>query len=594
MIRDVVVIGGGPAGSTFAALLMKHAPDLRVTVLEQSRFPRYHIGESTIPAANGVFRELEVYDDLLRADFVKKMGIVFVWGKDRTPWNADYLRLKEVPTSEGGGDVIDVTGQDFRGVLDRLGYLDTPVTAFNVERAEFDDLLLKQARKFGAEVREGTRATEIRRDAAGAICGVEWQDDTGQTGVIETPFVLDASGLQSLLSRGERIYDPDMNNFAVYGDLKDADWKVRFNGSKDRSTVFIAAVERGWIWYFPIRPNVMSVGAVTRRDHLKDRLRDIDLEAFWWEMLRSCPEVAGLIGHATLRTDILPDGQRVAASQDWSSWARSPVGKGWAAAGDAAIFVDPILSSGVTLAIQSGHRAAYTYLTARSRPELSAASLWDAYATYIRGEYGAFLQMARYWYGNNKAAPSWWWEAQQVVNRAGRLRLDDRQAFTMATAGFFPVPRAITTEVVGALVTHLSGATADILGAARDPGVPEPDELIHCGLETLTAFRLGFRTEPPAEGAPPELQVFHDLVPEGLDFAHRSAAAPHRIAPALAPIVDAMPRHDTVAGLVAAAPGLLPAGHATEAAIRGATLELVKIAAMKGFVRLTPAPCPNL
>jgi clorobiocin biosynthesis protein Clo-hal len=517
---------------------------------------------------------------------VKKMGIVFVWGKDRVPWNADYLRLKDVPASEGGSDVIDVTGQDFRGVIDRLGYLETPVTAFNVERAEFDDMLLKQARKFGAEVREGTRATDVLRDASGRVEGVRWQDDTGRTGTISTPFVLDASGLQTMLSRGERVYDPDMNNFAVYGYLQDAEWKVRFSGSKDRSTVFIAAVDLGWIWYIPIRQNVMSVGAVTRKDHFKDRLKDLDLESFWWEMLHSCPEVADLIKNATLRTDILPHGKRVAATQDWSSWAASPVGHGWAAAGDAAMFVDPILSSGVTLAVQSGHRAAYTYLTARARPELDEATLWQAYASYVRGEYGAFLQMARYWYGNNQAAPSWWWEAQQVVNKAGRLRLDDHQAFTMATAGFFPIPRALTTEVVGSLISHLSGAKADILGAVRDSGVPEADELLHCHLETLTPFRLGVRTEPPAEGAPAQLQVFHDLIPENPDFAHRTAAAPHRIAPALAPVVSAIPRHTRVATLVDEAPSLLPPGFAAPETIRSSTLHLVKIAAMKGFVRV--------
>ena len=85
--KDCVVIGGGPAGSTFAAIVKKHNPNLKVTVLEQAHFPRYHIGESTIPAANNVLRELEIYEDLERSTFVKKMGIVFVWGEDRKPWS---------------------------------------------------------------------------------------------------------------------------------------------------------------------------------------------------------------------------------------------------------------------------------------------------------------------------------------------------------------------------------------------------------------------------------------------------------------------------------------------------------------------------
>ncbi|MEK7393761.1 MAG: tryptophan 7-halogenase, partial [Fibrobacterota bacterium] len=102
--KDCVVIGGGPAGSSFAAIVKKHNPALNVAVLEQARFPRYHIGESPIPAANNVLRELEIYEGLERSTFVKKMGIVFIWGEDRTPWSADYLLLREVPTEAGGSD----------------------------------------------------------------------------------------------------------------------------------------------------------------------------------------------------------------------------------------------------------------------------------------------------------------------------------------------------------------------------------------------------------------------------------------------------------------------------------------------------------
>lgn len=599
--KDCVVIGGGPAGSTFAAIVKKHNPNLNVTVLEQAHFPRYHIGESTIPAANNVLRELEIYEDLERSTFVKKMGIVFVWGEDRKPWSADYLRLKEVKTETGGSDIVDVTGQDFRGVIDRLGYLDTPVTAFNVRRAEYDLMLLNQARNFGADVREGTRASAILRDAAGKIEGVKWENDRGQKGTILTPFVLDASGLGSFMTKGERDYDPDMNNFAVYGYLANAEWKVTFNGARDRSTVFIAAVNNGWIWYFPIGPDIMSVGAVTHTRHFKKGLMecDRDLEAFWWEMLRSCPEVADLVRNATLRTDMLPNGKRVAASQDWSSWARTPVGNGWASAGDAAIFVDPILSSGVTLALQSGHRAAYTFNTALTRTDVPADSLWKAYATYIRGEYGSFLKMARYFYGNNRAAKSWWWEAQRIVNRTGRLELDDHQSFTMATAGFFPTPRTTTPEMVASMIEHLSGSMADVKNVLHETGVPDTEELTRSDYEyeVLTPFRLDVRTEPPSPNNTPDtpnapvgqLDIFYDLVTDERDFAHRLAAYPCRIAPALAPIVERMNAQRNVAMLLDEAQTLLPENFAPAEDIRRSTIEILRVAAMKGFLRLMPS-----
>lgn len=583
---DCVVIGGGPAGSTFAAITKKHAPSVRVTVLEQARFPRYHIGESTIPAANNVFREMGVMEALERSDFVKKMGITFVWGRDRRPWNADYLRLSEVPMGQDGNDVIDVTGQDFRGVVDRFGYLDTPVTAFNVRRAEFDQLLLDQARAFGAVVREGTRAVGVLRDREGRIEGVRWTDDTGRTGTISTPFVLDASGLGALLTKGDRVRDPHMSNFAVYGYLANAGWKVTFNGHRDRSTVFIAAVEEGWIWYFPVGPDVMSVGVVTRKDFFKERLRSVDPETLWWEMLRSCPEVSELIEHAKVRTDILPEGRRVAVSADWSSWARRPIGSGWAAAGDAAVFVDPILSSGVTLAVQSGHRAAYTYNTARERPDLPEDALWRAYADYIRGEYGSFLTLARYFYGNNRAAPSWWWQAQQLVNRAGTLELDDRQAFTMATAGFFPMPRAIGSEVVGSLLEHLFRSDARIMRVFEEDGLPPSQDLIDWRLEVVTPCRVDLRAEPESNQGSGRLDVYYDLVVDDDDLAHRLAAVPTRIPKAMAPVAEALSEHRRVSTLVAAAPSMLP--EHDRAAVARATLDLVRVAALKGFVRLVP------
>lgn len=588
---DVVVLGGGPAGSTFASILKKYRPTASVVVLEKARFPRWHIGESTIPAANGVFKDLGVYETLLRSDFVKKMGVTFVWGQDRQPWSADYLTLRDTTGKAGEGSVIDVTGQDFRALLGEGAVQDTPYSAFNVRRAEFDKLLLDQSRHFGVDVREGTMARQVVRGAAGQPHTILWQDDAGRSGELVADFLLDATGLSHLMTRGEREYDGTLNNFAVHGYLSGAGWKVTFNGKRERSTVFIAAIEKGWIWYFPLGDDLMTVGVVTNSRHFKDQLKGLDLESFFWESLRSCPEVADLAKNARLRDDILPNGQRVAACQDWSSWARKPVGDGWAAAGDAAMFVDPILSTGVTLALQTGHRAAYTYLTAKARPELSERALWRAYADYLRGEYGAYLTLARFFYGNNKAAPSWWWEAQQLVNAAGKLDLSDRQAFTMAAAGFFPVPRAYgpNSEIVYPVLQHLSGAKADLLGIYHHSGVPEHALLDRCSLTARTQFRLDLRTEPTIErGISGQLEVYHDLVTEDLGFVHRLAAVPARISPAMAPVVAAMQEQRTVAGLLAQAPSLLPAGVGTPESIRRSTLDIVRIAAMKTFVELGP------
>ncbi|APR82110.1 Hypothetical protein A7982_07459 [Minicystis rosea] len=581
-----VVLGGGPAGSTFATIAKKYAPDARIVVLEKERFPRWHIGESTIPAANGVFKDLGIYEAMLASSFVKKMGVTFIWGRDRVPWNADYLTLRTT-TRTKGADVIEVTGQDFETLLGPGTQQNTPFSAFNVERAKFDKMLLDNAREIGADVREGTRATSIKRVAGTSAHLVGWEDDTGRKGTLHADFVLDATGLAHVMTPGKRAHDETLNNFAVHGYLSGAQWKVTYSGDVNRSTVFIAAVEKGWIWYFPLGKDLMTVGAVTNTRHFKDRLKDVDLESFFWEMLRSCPEVAGLVEHATLRDDILPKDARVAACRDWSSWAEEPVGDGWASAGDAAMFVDPILSTGVTLALQTGHRAAYTWLTARARPDLPEKALWRAYADYLRGEYGAFLRLARYFYGNNKAAPSWWWEAQQLVNASGRLDLADRQAFTMATAGFFPVPRALGAgaEVVVPLLQGITGAGIGLEEIYTKTGVPAAEELPPYAIEIVSPFRVDLRTEPGLErGTTGRLEIYHDLVTERLEMAHRLAAVPARIDPALAPIVAAMHRVRTVAELCALAPSLIP--DAPAEACHRAALDLVRVAATKGFLVL--------
>src|SRR6185503_5696452 len=167
------------------------------------------------------------------------------WGRDRTPWDADYLKLGHIAGGPEGRHVINVLGQDFSKLLRRPAERDTTFSAVNVRRAEFDQILLDQARAFGVDVREGTQATRVRRDARGAIEAVEWEDDRGARGALTTPFVLDATGLSSMLTRGKRVRDPAMNNFAVYGYLAGAGWKVIYSGTRDRTNVFLASVEKG-------------------------------------------------------------------------------------------------------------------------------------------------------------------------------------------------------------------------------------------------------------------------------------------------------------------------------------------------------------
>lgn len=589
---DIVVLGGGPAGSTFASIVKKYSPETKVVVLEKARFPRWHVGESTIPVANGVFRELGVFNKLLESNFVKKMGVTFVWGQDRIPWSADYLKLGGLGDRLNQSDIIDVTGQDFTQ-LGKSGIQEIPFSAFNVRRAEFDHMLLNQARYFGAEVREETVVTKVVKNCPNQAHTICWRNKRSESGQIAANFVLDATGLAHVMTQGEREYDSGLNNFAVYGYLSDAEWKVTFNGTREQSAVFIASVEQGWIWYFPVDKETISVGAVTNTQHFKENLSEKDKETFFWEMLNACPEVSALVKNAYLRDDVLPNGDRVGLSRDWSSWAKQPVGPGWAAAGDAAVFVDPILSTGVTLALQSGHRAAYTYLTAQKRPDVPGESLWRAYADYLRGEYGSFLTLARYFYGNNKASSSWWWTAQKIVNAAGQLELTDRDSFTMASAGFFPIPRVFgqRAEVVAPMLEQLSGTQSSLVEIYQKSGVPDDENLLNYAFKVLTPFRLDVRTEPRLNSeSAAQLEIYYDLVPKEIGFYHRIAAVPTRISPTLRPVVEAMQQACSVSELVEKAGVLLRSQVLAQVldteTLRQAVLSLVRVAAMKGFIQL--------
>jgi FAD-dependent halogenase len=583
--KDCVVIGGGPAGSAFAGIAAKYAPDASIVVLEKARFPRWRIGESTIPVANTVLRELGVYDELYNGGAVKKVGITFVWGADRVPWNADYLQIAGDTAQLGPERTIDVLGQDLSTFSDRFAPSRMPFVGFNVERSRFDRVLLERARQLGADCREGVGVTEILREN-GAVCGVRYRDDQGGEGTILTPFVLDASGLSALLTRGQRIRDPNMNNFAVYGYFSGAEWKSTLSGTRDATTVFIASVPLGWIWYFPIGADTMSVGFVTHRRHFRDALAGRDPELLYREAVESCPEIRDLLANATLRDDVLPQQKRVGVTQDWSSWAESAVGSGWAAAGDAAVFVDPILSSGVTLALQSGHRAAYTWLTLRNRPGLDSAELWRAYGDYLRGEAFSFLQLARFFYANNRSAESWWWEAQRLLNERGRLDLAPRQAFSLATAGFFPIPRAIGLEVVAPLVGKLS-AGADFSKIHDQEGLTLEQVETSSILVPNGAFTLALRSEPNPQGNG-VLDIYHDLTSHDPELSHRIAALPSRIPPELEPVVSLMQAKIVVSELLERAVALLATKGRSAAEVRFVTLELVRRAVIKGFARLEP------
>jgi|GEM_PF-657792 len=575
---DCLVLGGGPAGSTFAATLLRHSPGARVTVLEQARFPRWQVGESVVPLINAQLRELGLFDRVLQADFVKKIGNVVVWGPTRTPWSPDFLSLGDVHAADPSA--LEIPGFDYRPLAGSGLPLDQPVTSFNVRRAEFDQLLLTRASELGAKVLEGTRATRIQRDASGKVESVSYATDTGEVGEIRPAFVVDACGLGSPLTHGQRFRDPALKHCAIVGYLRGARWKASYR-NRERAAVFVLSVARGWIWYIPLAEDLISVGLVTDAAELKARPKDALLEQLLMSELESAPELREVVRGARLCDDILPNRARIRTCQQWSSFVDAPFGPNWVAVGDAAMFVDPIIPSGVGFAMQSGHRAAYTWLTQRSRPEVSSKLLWEAYAWYVRGEFGAMSQLAHCMYANNQALPSRFW--RRPLLEPWQLRIPDD--CTLSGCNFFPLPKAFGWRVVAPLLSGIAGSANRLERVYDHDGVPA--NLSGLGLEARAPLTLALRTDYPTDGTRNgQLRLYRDVVTTQRDLYHRLAVQAADIPERLAPVVNALGGFRTVDALLAAAPRLLSATASERPAVDHAVRELLHVVARRGFVGL--------
>jgi len=576
---DCLVLGGGPAGSTFAATLLRHAPDAKVTILEQARFPRWQVGESVVPLINAQLHELGLFERVLKAEFVKKIGNVMVWGPTRTPWSPDFLSLGEMQT--GDSRALDIPGFDYQPLAGSGLPLDQPVTSFNVRRAEFDDLLLTRAKELGARVLEGTRATRIERAANGRVESVSFASDSGEKGTYRPKFVVDACGLGSPLTHGRRFRDPALKHCAIIGYLRGARWKASYRDG-ERAAVFVLSVARGWIWYIPLENDLISVGLVTDAAELEARPKRAALEELLMSELRAAPELTEVVQGARLCDDVLPNRARVRTCQQWSSFVDAPVGPNWVAVGDAAMFVDPIIPSGVGFAMQSGHRAAYSWLTAQHRPAVPAERIWEAYAWYVRGEFGAMSQLAHFMYANNRALDSRFW--RRPLLEPWQLHLPE--ACTLSACDFFPLPKAFGWRVVAPLLSGIAGRKGALEHVYQDDGLSA--ELDGMALEVRAPLLLAWRSEYPTDGVRNgRLRLYRDVVTPDRRFYHRLAIEAADIPERLAPLVAALPLHRDVDSVLAAASKLLGAGVSERPAVDRATRELLRVLARRGFIRVS-------
>ena len=307
---DVVVIGGGPAGSTIAALLAQK--DKHVVLLEKDRFPRFHIGESLLPLNLPLFDRLGVADDIRRIG-VYKPGAELVSDEHET---TATFRFADNP-------------------LLSVGY------SYQVKRSEFDKLLLDNSRRLGARVREGTRVVDVTLDGEERTRITAIGPDENLTHW-SARFLVDASGRDTLLASrlGLKRIDKQNNTAAIFGHFR----KIPQQAGDKAGMITVHLFEHGWFWVIPLPDNVTSVGVVGTQALFKSRKGKLD--AIFAHAVDQCPSLARDMTNAE------PLGPLVACA-DYSYDSRSYVGDRYILVGDAAAFIDPLFSSGVMMAMSS-------------------------------------------------------------------------------------------------------------------------------------------------------------------------------------------------------------------------------------------------
>jgi flavin-dependent dehydrogenase len=329
---DVLVVGGGPAGATISALLAERGRD--VVMMEKAHHPRFHIGESLLPANVQLLEQLGVREQVERVG-MPKWGVEFV--------SPDHEERSFV---------------EFADAWDKsMPY------AWQVRRADFDEILFRNAARKGARTLEGHRVRGVAFDADGATVQVELDDGARQTW--RTRFLVDASGRDTLLANQFKCKEknPRHNSSALYGHFTGAE---RLEG-KLEGNITIMWFDHGWFWFIPLADGTTSIGAVCWPYYLKSRQKK-PLPEFFRETIALCPELSRRLEGATLVDDA------VYATGNYSYSSTRSSGERYLMLGDAYAFIDPVFSSGVYLAMQNAFEGADAVEAALERPRQYAAA----------------------------------------------------------------------------------------------------------------------------------------------------------------------------------------------------------------------------
>ncbi len=333
---DVIVIGGGPAGSTAAALIARGG--YRVLQLERDSFPRFKIGESLIPSTYDIFARLGLVEPMQQSIFTKKYSVQFISGQGKA--SAPFYFWENDPSERS--------------------------QTWQVRRSEFDLMLLDHARNQGVTVWQNTGVKEVLFAGERAV-GVLAQLADGSTRSIRSQVVIDASGQRALLARQLQLIqsDPHLKMAAIFTHFAGA---YRDPGM-DAGATLVAHTQNkdSWFWYIPLHDDRVSVGVVGRVESLI-RGRQGDPQQIFDQELAICPGIAPRLRHAR-------QVEEIRVLKEFSYMSRQLAGDGWILIGDAFGFLDPIYSTGVLLALRSAEFAADAVLAGLAAGNTSGAHL---------------------------------------------------------------------------------------------------------------------------------------------------------------------------------------------------------------------------